>query len=104
MAERTPTPRIKGNLPSMNESRSDSEGRELKRPPMEWYERGQGTPVGSTTYRAQPFGPYPQSAGRGLSESDIAQLRRDEPTAGYSKGGMIKYGSSTCITCKDKFS
>lgn len=108
MAERKPTPRIKGNLPSMDESKSDTEGRELKPPPMEWYERGQGTPQGTVTYRHGDFGPYPEppegvSAGRGLTEADIAQLRRDDPGARYNKGGPVKHGSSTCIVCDDKF-
>jgi hypothetical protein len=108
MTGRTPTPTIKRNLPRMDESKADisegGEGREIPASPMKFYERGQGTSQGTTTYKHGPFNPppTPPPGGRGMTPDEIAKFRESDETLGYNKGGMVKHGSPTRVVCKNK--
>jgi len=116
----SPTPRIRGNLPEpVGVDRDESQGRELPQRPMEWYERSQ--PKGTSAagnYAPNPWGPYPKpppgiSAGRGMTDAELAELHRTnpeyygDPKEQFQHGGMVeqpscKHGSSTVVTCRSK--
>lgn len=115
----TPTPKIRGNLPTIDESRSDERGQELPPRPVEWYERSdpRGT-MGSV--RLTPWEPPKEAlgSGRGMTAEQIANLHRQNPqhyahpdsytadplsetAMSYSRGGAVKHGSPTRVACSN---
>jgi hypothetical protein len=86
MARRTPTPTIKGNLPPSPDY-PDEPGRELPSPPVQWYERADPRSNLSVPSLVEEWAPPPT------------------PPPGYesrySKGGMVKHGSPTRVTCSN---
>ena len=107
---RTPTPVVRGNLPPTREG-SDVGGHEVSpEHPMEWYERANPRTEGGGSMKPGPWGPYPKAPAGFPSRdvTDLAALHKEnpkfygDPTEAYAKGGMVKHGSSTRVTCKTK--
>jgi hypothetical protein len=107
---RTPTPRVRGNLPPVSEGGPDR-GREVPPVrPMEWYERASPRTSGGGSLQTGPW-PAPPRPPEGFPSRDLvdtAQLPKRNPelyaapTEQYASGGRVKHGSSTHVTCKEK--
>lgn len=104
MAERTPTPRIKDNLPPPDD-RDDSGGHEVPSKPIEWYERANPRTQGDGSYVPGQWAPLPEPPEADIPKLNELHARNPEWYPKYNKGGRVqKHGSDTCIVCKDKFS
>ena len=103
---RTPTPRVKGNLPAVQEGGPDR-GREVPPvKPMEWFERANPRSSGGGSLKVGPWEKPPKPP-EGFPSRDIttpeelATLHKRQPEF-YRKGGLVKHGSSTCVHSRSK--
>lgn len=97
--DRTPTPRIRNNLPPP-EDRDDSGGHEIPSPPMQWYERANPRSSGGGSFKPGPWERLPEPGGGGLTREDLNALHRRNPDyyPEYKMGGAINtdpYGLPT---------
>ena len=85
---RTPTPRVKGNLPPVREG--SDRGREVPARKMEWYERGNPRSTSAGTYAGQwedpPKPPPGVDVGRTMSDREVAEFHRANK---FADGGAV---------------
>jgi hypothetical protein len=98
----SPTPVVRGNLPS-SPDQGEATGREVPARPMEWYERQSPRTLAGAQIGPWPV-PTPTPGPGGLQASDINRLHQQNPAyySKYSQGGMVKHGSATRVSCRRK--